>query len=522
VTAPAPEPFSEIKTLCDAMRSDAAGDDVSPCGAATFANPAEKPSDGPFDVPPTEPISRKVDAQTSCEDRDRWIDEKLAENDRKLNREEESRSAPSSPPPPPSRRGNIDLCLDRICLLWENTPGSVRFHLKTSRGCPLKDVELELSNPLYEKPITVRVHYIDDRSGLSNGGAMMGNLFAQFPAMGAGSYVWDVSLRFTQNGMRKHFASQFDLVVMGRGNAESIAERIVINIKNDINASDAADVHVSNRIAEELQGVLANKSENPFEVMRRYTYGIDRAWSYMCLCAPHPVLPPVPEEAKVESLSLDFGNRSLMLYAKRTVTFGRKHVDIVFGSPPEYTDEQKRPYGRISRQHCTFEHQGSRLTVCDGVLDENRMLKKSTNGTYWNGSRLTEPVSLGADERGVLSVAGCSFWNGVSLDAWAVSPKVACQNCPFANRQWCGNGRPSLVLTRRDGVPETYVCMWSCLHLGEIDGSFKGIILFRKDDAFAWGNEDECGWLVPGTEVKTANGLVKISTVSQKINKEGE
>jgi len=515
----------ETKTLCGATRLDDIDDGASPRDAATCACPAEEPSSGHAFAPPSEPTGRKADTQTSCEDHDRWIDEKLAENDMKMKRETESRAEP----PPPPRRGGIELCLDRICLLWENTPGSVRFHLKTSRERQLKDVELELSNPLQNKSIKVSVSSIDDRSGLSNDGRMMGNLMAQFPEMGAGSYAWTVSLRFTQGGMIKQYMSQFQLVVMGRGNAKSIAEQIVINIKNDIKASEAADVRVSNRIADELQGMLADKSENPFEAMRRYTNGTDRAWCYMSLSASHPELPPVPEEAKVDSISLDFGDRSLKLYAKRAVSFGRKsssinkHVDIAFVAPTDYMDENgkmKSPYGRISRQHCTFEHEGQQIAIRDGVLDENRMWKNSLHGTFWNGGQVSEQVSLGVGEKGVLSLAGCHLWNGVSLDARAVSPAVACKDCPFADRKWCGNGRPSLVLKRRDGVRETYVCMWSCLHLGEIDSSHDGIILFRKDGAFAWGNESECGWLVPGEQVETAYGYVTISSDCQKVNKE--
>ncbi|MBQ6007894.1 MAG: hypothetical protein IJL17_05100, partial [Kiritimatiellae bacterium] len=82
---------------------------------------------------------------------------------------------------------------------------------------------------------------------------------------------------------------------------------------------------------------------------------------------------------------------------------------------------------------------------------------------------------------------------------------------PHASRTWCGDGRrPALMLTRRDGVAERFVALWSCFPLEEADPSFEGVVIFRKDGGFAWRRGRRCGWLVPGERMETDFGPVTV------------
>jgi hypothetical protein len=169
---------------------------------------------------------------------------------------------------------------------------------------------------------------------------------------------------------------------------------------------------------------------------------------------------------------------------------------------------------RISRAHCHFEHQGDAVAVCDGQRDSFRVVRPSACGTYWNDVRIGGSVNLSSGDAGVLSFGASACAGGVALDVKVGSPSSPseCGKCPFADKHWCAEGtRPSLMLTRRDGVPERFVAIWSCFRLSEADPSFEGVVIFRKDGAFAWRKGRRCGWIVPGTKQQTDFGVVTVS-----------
>ena len=168
----------------------------------------------------------------------------------------------------------------------------------------------------------------------------------------------------------------------------------------------------------------------------------------------------------------------------------------------------------MSKRHCYFEHDGDRLTIHDGYRLGVSSVQPSSFGTFLNNCDIGKcgSASLNVGETSVLSFGGICYDNVVSLDVKACSPKFACTQCPYSNRQWCGNGRPSLVLSRRDGIQETFVCLWSCFNIGEIDRSLDGFVIFRKEGAFAWFRGSECGWLIPEAKLETDCGTVSVTT----------
>lgn len=402
--------------------------------------------------------------------------------------------------------GAVVLDMDRLSILYENLRGSIRFRLTPPADEVLEDVLLELVDDISGISRSARVPYIDD------GECQNGNLIVGFPGMDAGSYVWNVKLSFVRNRLRRVMRTSFELVVVRPENSVSIAEQIVFNINNDIKAEGAADVRVSNRIADELSEVIKG-GENPTRVLQRIAGGCERAWAHMKLydATDRAVLPPVDDEFRTDRVALDFGHRVIKFFSGRTVTFGRNRECDIFLRPKENTDENETDaYRVISRRHCFFEHQGDMIAIYDGWRDETGVQHPSSCGTFLNGECIRGCGVVGKSGEGIVSFAANFCVRPVSLLLKTVSPEKSCAKCPYSDRSWCGNGRRSVVLSRTDGIPETYVCIWSCFHLEEVDPSFNEVVIFRKDGAFAWLRGNQCGWLVPGTTIHTDYGTIKI------------
>ena len=254
------------------------------------------------------------------------------------------------------------------------------------------------------------------------------------------------------------------------------------------------------------------QAENPFEELRRIVLDGQRVWTAVPLDVGGalPMLPAQPLAAQRESVTLNLGMMRIHFFASRQVRLGRRREtnDIAL-RPPEGAPDA--PYRAMSKAQCCFEHRGDKVVVRDGQFDESHVLKASSFGTFWNGERIPSAQELAAGDEGVLSFSGVEG-DAVALGARACRPVRACATCPHANRTWCGNGRrPALMLTRRDGVAERFVALWSCFPLEEADPSFEGVVIFRKDGGFAWRRGRRCGWLVPGGKMETDFGLVTVS-----------
>ena len=400
------------------------------------------------------------------------------------------------------------LKIDNLCVQFENTPGIVRFLLDPGGAADcLHDVRLLFEHQLTGERIPVRPIRFLDR---------VREIPVSFPAQSAGAAAWSVAVEYECGGLRHVLDGDIQMVVVHPREAQKVAEHLAINITNTINNGNASDVHVNQRAADELAKLSV--SENPFDELRRVILGPTRAWDVVELYSAHETesLPPMPAGARTERLTLDLGVRRITFFAGRTVTFGRKKEsnDISLRPSPDASEAETAPYMRVSRAHCHFEHQGEKIVVCDGQRDAFRVLQPSACGTYWNDVRIDGTLHLSSGESGVLSFGDAASAGGVALDAKVATCLSAaeCGRCPYSDKHWCGAGsRPSLMLTRRDGVPERFVAVWSCFRLSEADPSFEGVVVFRKEGAFAWRKGHRCGWIVPGTKQQTDFGTVTVS-----------
>jgi pSer/pThr/pTyr-binding forkhead associated (FHA) protein len=400
------------------------------------------------------------------------------------------------------------LMIDNLCVQFEDTPGIVRFLFDPHfSGESLLDVHFLFENQLSGERVAVRpIRFLDRPRELP----------VAFPAQVAGAAAWSVTVEYECAGRRYVLDGDIQILVVHPREAQKVAENLAINITNTINNGNASDVHVNQRAADELSKL--SSAENPFDELRRVILGPSRAWDIVDLFSADETeaLPPMPQNARTERLVLDLGVRRITFFAGRSVTFGRKKEtnDIALRPQPDATEEDMTPYMRISRAHCHFEHQGEKVVICDGQRDAFRIVQPSACGTYWNDVRIAGTHMLSAGDEGVVSFGEAASAGAVALDVkvCTTSSSSLCARCPYADKLWCGGGtRPALMMTRRDGVPERFVAVWSCFRLSEADPSFEGVVIFRKDGAFAWRKGRRCGWIVPGTKQQTDFGVVTVS-----------
>lgn len=398
------------------------------------------------------------------------------------------------------------LEVDMLCVLFEKLPGLMRFNFnpRNSRD-GLQNVRFLFENQLTgERVVTRPIRHLNRPVQIP----------VSFPAQEAGALAWNVTVEYECRARRRVLEGAVQMVVVHPKEPQRAAENLAINITNTINNGNASDVHVSQRALEDL--VKLSQSENPSDELRRIVSGGARAWSTVELFDADDLelFPPMPPEARTDRVTLDLGVHRVTFLAGRTITFGRMHEmnDIVLRPPADASEDERMPYRRISRAHCHFEHRGETVVICDGSRDQNRIVKPSMGGTYWNDRRIADSVKLSQGESGVVSFAGTRNTGAVSLKVNACEPASDCKNCPYVNKTWCGDGaRPSLMLKRCDGLPEMFVAVWSCFALENADPSLKGVVISRKDGGFAWRKGRRCGWIVPGTKQHTDFGVVTVS-----------
>ena len=403
------------------------------------------------------------------------------------------------------------LEMDTLCILFEDTPGFLRFRFNS--GTSAENALVSLENPL---------------TGIKANSRPMPYLLGAreitvpVPAQPAGAFVWYLTVTYEAAGRKHRLTGDVQMVVVRPREAQKAADQLTITINNNITNGNASDVHVSQQTVEDLTRLAT--AENPFEELRRIVLSGKRVWATVpCdVGGAMPVLPPQPTAAVCEVITLDLGARRVHFFAKRRVTLGRDRrndpCDISLRHPMQKSlelspeDPRNAPYRSVSGHHCLFEHSGNSVVVRDGNWNGAMMVKPSTYGTFWNDEKIDGRVVLSPGEDGVLSLAGRISEGSLSLDVKVCRPIRACETCPHANRTWCGDGRrPALMLTRRDGVAERFVALWSCFPMEEADPSFEGVVIFRKEGGFAWRRGRRCGWLVPGATLQTDFGEVIVT-----------
>ena len=401
------------------------------------------------------------------------------------------------------QRGEPTLSYDRLCTLFEGMTGSIRFRFDpTGGGERVENVIITFSNPRCEEKPVYRIRHACRTQDFT----------VDFPQQAAGFPTWELRLEYHSTRRKHELVGQFPVVIkpVKSSNSGSFVFNPHIDIRD---VKEASDVRVN------MPGIKGLEIVNPSEEMQRIAMSRDRDWQPISLSDDNEVvsLPPMPAGAQTERVILDFGSgRRLHLFSGRTIRFGktRELNDFVLrpGRPlNECSEGELIPYKMVSRRHCFFEHAGERMTITDGSREANGVLSSSTNGTFWNDGEIRGSLELPVGTTGVVSFGRPACAGGLSMELKVCRASKACATCPHSNIHWCGEGkRPSLMLSRLDGLPEKYVAVWSCFWLGDADSSLDGVVIFRKDGAFAFRDTYRSGWIVPGSEIQTDDGTVKV------------
>ena len=405
------------------------------------------------------------------------------------------------------QRGEPALDRDDLCTLFENMNGIIRFRFDPMGGGErVENVTLTFSNCDCQKTPVQRIRHADRQQEFP----------VQFPPQAAGLQSWEVRIEYYSSRRKHELVGQFQVLVRP---VESHKRDISIRL-GDVNVGNvdrASDVKINQRGVEGLTDLIAES--DPFRKMELIAMSRDRDWQPIPLSDDSEVvsLPPMPVGARTERVVLDFGcGRRLHLFAGRTVQFGKKREDNDFVLRParpidECSEEELIPYKMVSRCHCFFEHSGERMTITDGSREANGVVHPSSNGTFWNDDPIRGSLELPVGATGIVSFGRPACAGGLAMELKVCGASKACATCPHSNIHWCGEGkRPSMMLTRRDGLPEKYIAVWSCFWLGDADPSLNGVVIFRKDGAFAFRDTYRSGWIVPGSEIQTDYGTVKV------------
>ena len=428
----------------------------------------------------------------------------------------------------PTNSGMVPaLEYDRLCILFENLPGTVRMRFNPNRsGVGIRNVNISFQSML--TGATVRVPTIVKAN-------MVRPVIAQFPAQAPGQQSWLVRVEYEADRRKKTLEGQLEILVIRPEEAKQAATNLSISIDNSVrigdhsaNATDiatrgslfggsfanVADNQMRDKLVEALDRLV--RSQNPFDELRSIIQSDNRVWTRVELFDADTVdsLPPMPANARTDRIVLDIGGRMIHFFSNRMVKFGRKREcnDFVIRPPVVFNEEQEVPYRRVSREHCYFEHSGGNVLVSDGSRSQTGVLQPSSSGTFWNGQKVVRPIAIPSGASGVLAFGGAAFGDALKMELRACDSTKACVACPLADKSWSGDGnRPCLMLSRTDGVAEKFIGLWSCFWLGEADPSFEGYVVFRRDGAFAYCSEDgQVGWLVPGTTVQTGFGNITV------------
>lgn len=419
------------------------------------------------------------------------------------------------------------LAVDRLCVQFEKIAGCIRFYFDPmSPANGLQNIVFTFESQLTGCSFKTRpIRHLNRPRPFP----------VQFPAQEAGMQVWSVTVEFEDGRRKCRREGDLEILVCRPQEAKQVAENLSITIDNSVtigdhsaNAADittrgsligehsanAADVKMRKDVLESLARLA--KSDNPFDELRELIQSGNRSWAKVELFGAEETssLPPMPANARTDHIVIDFGNTRTHFFANRTIKFGRKKEvnDIALRPSTDASEMEMIPYRKVSREHCFFELVGQCAMISDGHRDAFRVVQPSSGGTFWNSEQLRQPVALSAGTEGIVSFGGIHYADSLSLGVKVCSPTKACASCPHADRHWCGEGaRPTLVLSRRDRIPEKFIAMWSCFWLGDADPTFDGVVIFRKDGAFAYRDGRRIGWLVPGTAIQTDFGMASIN-----------
>lgn len=387
---------------------------------------------------------------------------------------------PSKNPPrkPGPAEGTPVLEMDRMCVQFEDLQGTLRFRLTPPAG-GYDRVVLTLLQPVTGQRQTWGPRRFRE----------CGELRVPLGRQPAGWPTWTVRLECAQGGGRRIWEGDVDLLVVRPREAQRTAENLKVEITNHITLGNASDAIVNQRALDGLERLAA--AENPFDELRRVILEGGRSWAKVDLYETGGEAAR-PAGAETDRLVLSWTGWTLRVFSAEVLRFGRERPQPD-GGGNDFTlrpgpGGAREPYGRMSRMHCFFRREADgTVELHDGTRSDSGLVASSSNGTWWNGTRVErEGMRLGTGATGWVSFGGTPERGAVSLRA-------------DAGGEW-------MLLRRTDSVKEAILWLWGGFDLRRVDAAFGETMLCRKDGGFVWRCSGRGGWLVPGGAVQPGEG----------------
>ena len=164
------------------------------------------------------------------------------------------------------------LEMDTLCILFEGTPGFLRFRF--SSEMPVENALVTLENPLTGvKAASRRLPELRGEREIT----------VPVPQQPAGAFVWYLALTYDAAGRKRRRDGEVQMVVVRPREAQKAAEQLTVTINNNITNGNASDVHVSQHAVDELSKLAT--AENPFDELRKIVLLGHRVWAAVPLDA---------------------------------------------------------------------------------------------------------------------------------------------------------------------------------------------------------------------------------------------
>lgn len=342
-----------------------------------------------------------------------------------------------------------------------------------------------------------------------------------------GVISFDLYLSYLRDGQQQTFECGTEhKIYPSDTSAREVVDHIIVNIHNEVKTGHAADATIHNGL-EQLQGLRDRTSEDaqarnlidqieslPPAFCRLELY--PSTWQTPDHTVQRASCEEAPEGAVCERLTLEAGGFRYHLVAGEEWSLGRERKNDVVLRHLDGPVEKNRA---ISRSHCRMELHGERCFIKDGAFyPDQGITRESASGTFVNGKRLkgrgSAELPAGMASCVGLAGGGSQEERALLLDVCPVRCREDHTLCRMATG--CTPDMiSSVVVRRRDLIPELYLLLVRCADLGQVDPRLEGIRVWRQDGGFLASVSGSREWLQPGGMLWTGRARVECRAFEQ-------
>ena len=347
-----------------------------------------------------------------------------------------------------------------------------------------------------------------------------------FAAPEAGSMGFSFYFGFTLDGIEHVLEADGEHKVWpSHARATDVVRNLEINIQNSGHATDINLSGIKEQLSpdEKLEDVIDRLHRMPPMWSGLRLYGSNwrppraRRRDDSSKLFPVPLEGFAPFAARVEKLTLRTDGRIVHLLSGDTLRLGKNRQNDIVTRMFEAGKTPAALNSKISRHHCIIERQGKHCYIVDRGDYPGEGSRSSVYGVFVDGDRVPPRGrrELETKSNCRITLAGSEMDSpgifSLELEPWRCDPSMR-RSC---RRDCEARKLGSLVLRRRDCVPETYIAVWECFSLGEADPDFDGIVVWREVHGYGYATANTEGWLEPGMVIQTPQGEVRVEEWNQ-------